>query len=52
MCERANRKRYPSDVTDAQWELIEPFIPKLSTAAAGPTIPIRVHPAWYLVLVH
>jgi transposase len=41
MSESARRKRYPSDVTDAQWELIEPFIPKLSTAAAGPTIPRR-----------
>jgi transposase len=33
MCEPTSRKRYPSDLTDAQWELIEPFIPPISAQA-------------------
>jgi len=41
MCEAASRKRYPSDVTNAQWELIEPFIPKVSALATVPTIERR-----------
>jgi transposase len=41
MCEPASRKRYPSDLTDAQWQLIEPFIPKVSEDATVPTIERR-----------
>ncbi|WP_236031655.1 IS5 family transposase [Ktedonospora formicarum] len=41
MCETSKRKAYPSDVTDAQWELIEPFIPKVSANATIPTIDRR-----------
>ncbi|WP_242527271.1 IS5 family transposase [Ktedonosporobacter rubrisoli] len=33
MCEPIKRKRYPSDLTDAQWELIKPFIPAVSAQA-------------------
>jgi putative transposase len=33
MCEASRRKRYPSDLSDAQWELIEPFIPAVSAQA-------------------
>ena len=33
-----NRKPYPSDLTDAQWELLAPFIPK--RAAESPRKPI------------
>jgi len=29
-----NRNAYPSDVTDAQWELLEPLVPALSPEAA------------------
>ena len=35
------RKPYPSDLTDAQWELLAPFIPEASANATGPTIPRR-----------
>jgi len=35
------RKRYPSDVTDEQWGLIEPFIPAVSKLATIPTIERR-----------
>src|SRR5690348_12174292 len=41
MCKGANRKRYPSDLTDAQWELIEPFLPKISPLATVETIDRR-----------
>lgn len=41
MCEPASRKRYPSDLTDAQWERIEPFIPKVSPNATVQTIERR-----------
>jgi putative transposase len=41
MCESSQRKPYPSDVTDAQWELIEPFIPQVSANATIPTIERR-----------
>lgn len=33
MCEPSSRKRSPSDLSDAQWELIEPFIPPVSEQA-------------------
>lgn len=35
------RKRYPSDLTDAQWHLIESFIPACSEKATVPTIERR-----------
>jgi len=35
------RKRYPSDLTDAQWELLAPFIPQPSPNATQETIPRR-----------
>src|SRR5947209_5808056 len=41
MCESPNRKRYPSDLTNAQWQLIEPFIPKVSAQATVQTIERR-----------
>jgi transposase len=41
MYEPAKRKAYPSDVTDAQWKVIEPFIPKVSVDATVPTIERR-----------
>jgi len=34
MCDAVSRKAYPSDLTDAQWELLEPLIPPLSPEAA------------------
>ncbi len=30
-----NRKAYPSDLTDAQWEILEPFIPAISPLAVN-----------------
>jgi putative transposase len=41
MNEPIKRKRYPSDLTDAQWEMIEPFIPPVSAEATVPTIERR-----------
>ena len=41
MCEQTNRKRYPSDLTDAQWELLAPFIPEVSPNTTQDTIPRR-----------
>jgi putative transposase len=35
------RKPYPSDLTDAQWELLAPFLPEASEHATVPTIPRR-----------
>lgn len=35
------RKRYPTDLTDAQWELLAPLIPESSPNATQPTIPRR-----------
>jgi transposase len=35
------RKPYPSDLTDAQWELLAPFIPEVSANATVSTIPRR-----------
>jgi putative transposase len=37
----AKRKAYPSDLTDAQWELLAPFIPDVSPEATVPTIARR-----------
>ena len=38
MCEPLMRKRYPSDLTDAQWEILAPLIPE--PAADSPREPI------------
>jgi putative transposase len=35
------RRAYPSDVTDAEWEILEPFIPEVSEDAMVPTISRR-----------
>jgi len=37
----AERKAYPSDLTDAEWEILEPFIPEVSPDATVPTIERR-----------
>jgi putative transposase len=37
----ADRKAYPSDLTDAEWEILEPLIPEVSPNATIPTIPRR-----------
>jgi putative transposase len=37
----ARRKAYPSDLTDAQWELLAPFIPEVSPLATVPTVERR-----------
>src|SRR5689334_10174664 len=41
MCEPASRKRYPSDLMDAQWQMIGPFIPPISPNAMVSTIERR-----------
>ncbi|GHO72325.1 IS5 family transposase [Ktedonobacter sp. SOSP1-85] len=41
MKESINRKRYPSDLTDAQWDLLAPFIPPPSPNATQEVIPRR-----------
>lgn len=41
MFTQATRKPYPSDLTDAQWELLAPFIPEPSPDATRPTISRR-----------
>jgi transposase len=33
MCNAVARKLYPSDLTDAQWELLAPYIPEPSAQA-------------------
>ena len=35
------RKAYPSDLTDAEWEILEPLIPEVSEDATVPTISRR-----------
>jgi putative transposase len=35
------RRTYPSDLTDAEWEILEPFIPEVSEDATVPTISRR-----------
>jgi putative transposase len=37
----SERKAYPSDLTDAEWEILEPLIPEVSENATVPTIPRR-----------
>jgi len=37
----ADRKAYPSDLTDAEWEILEPLIPEVSENATIPTIARR-----------
>jgi transposase len=41
MCNAVARKPYPSDLTDAQWELLAPYIPEPSAQAARETISRR-----------
>jgi transposase len=41
MLTQTSRKSYPSDLTDAQWEVLAPFIPEPSKDATLPTIPRR-----------
>lgn len=41
MCETTKRKSYPSDLSDAQWEVLAPFIPEVSPDATVETIPRR-----------
>ena len=41
MLTQATRKPYPSDLTDAQWEVLAPFIPEPSPDATCPTISRR-----------
>ncbi len=41
MCEQSGRKPYPSDVTDAQWELLAPLIPEPSDQGRQASIPRR-----------
>jgi len=37
----SERRAYPSDLTDAEWEILEPFIPEVSEEATVPTISRR-----------
>jgi putative transposase len=37
----SERKAYLSDLTDAEWEILEPLIPEVSEDAAVPTIERR-----------
>jgi putative transposase len=37
----SDRKAYPSDLTDAEWEILKPFIPEVSPNATIPTISRR-----------
>jgi putative transposase len=37
----SERRAYPSDLTDAEWEILEPFIPEVSEDATVPTISRR-----------
>jgi putative transposase len=37
----SDRKAYPSDLTDAEWEILEPLIPEVSPNATTETIPRR-----------
>jgi putative transposase len=41
MYQSSKRKPYPSDLTNAQWELLAPFIPEVSPNATVPTIARR-----------
>ena len=33
------RRRYPTDLTDAQWAILEPLVPRLSPAGVPPRTP-------------
>jgi transposase len=35
------RRAYPSDLTDAEWKILEPLIPEVSEDATVPTISRR-----------
>ena len=37
----SERKAYPSDLTDAEWEILAPFIPEVSEEATVPTVARR-----------
>jgi hypothetical protein len=37
----SDRKAYPSDLIDAEWEILEPLIPEVSPNATTETIPRR-----------
>ena len=41
MCNTVARKPYPSDLSDAQWDLLAPFIPEPSAQATRETISRR-----------
>jgi transposase len=41
MQKQSHRKRYPSDLTDAQWEILAPLIPEVSPNTTQETIPRR-----------
>ena len=41
MCNAVARKPYPSDLNDAQWDLLAPFIPEPSAQATRETISRR-----------
>lgn len=41
MYQLSTRKPYPSDLTNAQWELLVPFIPEVSPDATVPTVARR-----------
>lgn len=41
MCNAVARKAYPSDLSDAQWDLLAPLIPEPSAQAARETISRR-----------
>jgi transposase len=39
MCNTLTRKPYPSDLTDAQWEILAPLIPEPSAQSTRAAIP-------------
>ena len=42
MAERDKRaKRYPTDLTDAEWEIVRPFLPKPPQRGRKPTTDVR-----------
>jgi putative transposase len=46
-----SRKRYPSDLTDAQWERLEPFLPSASPTGRPRKVSLRdiLDGYWYLL---
>lgn len=51
MSEPLTRKPYPSDLTDAQWDLLSPFIPEPSPLSTRTPVPRRelVNAIFYLL---